>query len=883
MNTTDIQQGERLSFFKLFSEKNYRVCIPIIQRDYAQGRQTSKEVRDNFLTALYDYLDEEKPNRDLDFVYGTITDNDGVKEFVPLDGQQRLTTLFLLHWYLSLVSTDADARDLFYSKILREGKSMFTYRTRSSSTEFCDALMNNPVNLAALKPSDVDEKTGEDLHNALSKTIMNNAWFYLSWRHDPTVQSMLTMLDSIHQKFAGKGEFFPLLLDEKEPVITFLFLDLQIFRLSDDLYIKMNSRGKPLTPFENFKAKYEQSLETVDLGKREFFLTLQGKTDKVSLKRYFSHNIDTKWADLLWNYRDLQNRDGAKNDFTFDDELMNLIRVVFTNLYAVRNNVQPKIKDPAFEYLRGSDIARKDNPDYSDSISYHKYKEFGLAFDKDDQDRLSKKPEDLFRASQLKETAYDYALALVDTLDCYWNGNDHIRKYLPEDYAFYFDEEGNFKQALKHEFDNSQGRVCFHAYTRFLIHHKGDTEGLDEWMRVISNLSHPENTILDEASEISAALKTVEKLLPYSKDILGYLKTDPVIEKFSSWQVVEEKIKAHLILRSARWKEAVESVEKHGYFNGQIGFLLYFSGIYEYYEDQNRHNCDWAPEDDDKYYDAFVGYSGKASAIFMKDYDNRVKDGEFVFERAVFTKGNYMATSTAWRRNLLSTNVVKNNVKRDHSWKRFLRLGDWPQIQNYVKEVMDDGRFDKDDVHGSLLEICKDRTGTWRDFFIEEPGLFEYCGQGFLHYKNDEGIVLLSQSQYNHYHAELYTYYLWLAVIEKKRQDFRKFGEIEYSETKTSDDIPCIRFSDYVHDRIKYEMEIYFEAEDDGVPGKYELFFYKSSQTNAKEGDYKKDIAGLLASEGFTWFDDGDSFCWSCDDQNTLVEKIYSFHDKLPE
>ena len=61
MNTIDIQQGERLSFFKLFSEKNYRVCIPIIQRDYAQGRQTSKEVRDNFLTALYDYLDGTSP------------------------------------------------------------------------------------------------------------------------------------------------------------------------------------------------------------------------------------------------------------------------------------------------------------------------------------------------------------------------------------------------------------------------------------------------------------------------------------------------------------------------------------------------------------------------------------------------------------------------------------------------------------------------------------------------------------------------------------------------------------------------------------------------------------------------------------------------------
>ena len=28
----------------------------------------------------------------------------------------------------------------------------------------------------------------------------------------------------------------------------------------EDLYIKMNSRGKPLTPFENFKARFEQAI-----------------------------------------------------------------------------------------------------------------------------------------------------------------------------------------------------------------------------------------------------------------------------------------------------------------------------------------------------------------------------------------------------------------------------------------------------------------------------------------------------------------------------------------------------------------------------------------------------------------------------------------------
>lgn len=72
--------------------------IPIIQRDYAQGR-TSKEVtriRIRFLTSLYEALTNNSPIK-LDFVYGEIKE----KKLIPLDGQQRLTTLFLLHWYIA--------------------------------------------------------------------------------------------------------------------------------------------------------------------------------------------------------------------------------------------------------------------------------------------------------------------------------------------------------------------------------------------------------------------------------------------------------------------------------------------------------------------------------------------------------------------------------------------------------------------------------------------------------------------------------------------------------------------------------------------------------------------------------------------------------------
>ena len=95
--------GSRIIFSQLFQQHG-QVRIPIIQRDYAQGRPAAEEVREEFLGALEEAL--RKPADDptlplnLDFVYGSV---EGVSEtrFLPLDGQQRLTTLFLLHWYLA--------------------------------------------------------------------------------------------------------------------------------------------------------------------------------------------------------------------------------------------------------------------------------------------------------------------------------------------------------------------------------------------------------------------------------------------------------------------------------------------------------------------------------------------------------------------------------------------------------------------------------------------------------------------------------------------------------------------------------------------------------------------------------------------------------------
>jgi hypothetical protein len=101
-----------------------RVEIPLIQRDYAQGRRGEKvdEIRTNFLSVLHDALAGDDPEPiGLDFVYGE-RKPDGTLQ--PLDGQQRLTTLFLLHWYIAARSGNLASAT---------GWTNFSYGTRPSA------------------------------------------------------------------------------------------------------------------------------------------------------------------------------------------------------------------------------------------------------------------------------------------------------------------------------------------------------------------------------------------------------------------------------------------------------------------------------------------------------------------------------------------------------------------------------------------------------------------------------------------------------------------------------------------------------------------------------------------------------------------------------
>ena len=277
------------SFWKFIQK--HPVEIPIIQRDYAQGRLGKEYIRRDFLAnlkkALDDYLKDSTSVLKLDFVYGT--EHNG--KLYPLDGQQRLTTLWLLHWYIALK----------VQKLGEVGDTLtrFSYETRVSSREFCKELCT------------AANFEGYDGSRSIVDFIMSRTWFYSLWKQDPTIQSMLRMIggtkindksgediidgleelfqDMDNETFAG---YWEALTSDNAPIV-FYYLPLKDFGLTDDLYIKMNARGKQLTAFENFKADLVGYIEE------------QAQTTKDSQWEELRENIplkmDTEWIDLFWN------------------------------------------------------------------------------------------------------------------------------------------------------------------------------------------------------------------------------------------------------------------------------------------------------------------------------------------------------------------------------------------------------------------------------------------------------------------------------------------------------------------------------------------------------------------------------------------------------
>jgi hypothetical protein len=488
-------KGKILSFPQLL--KTHKIEIPIIQRDYAQGRKDKKEIRINFLNALYRSIIENRSIQ-LDFIYGSIIDG----SFQPLDGQQRLTTLFLLYYYACIKSGYLDESNI-------ELLSNFSYDTRITSRDFCKALISNPISIG-------------NKEDVLSENIIDSSWFYLSWKKDPTIDAMLRSIDDIHEHFYSIDNLWDKLMSENNP-ISFYFVELENIGLTDDLYIKMNARGKLLSSFENFKAMFQKH---VNDNKWE-----EGKT----YTELFSFKIDTTWTDYYWN--------NFKKNNSIDEALIRFIStIVMIRLSVERtnNNRINLIQD------------LQDNPN-------------------------------LVRSDFFSESGFQF---LIGCFEIYAKVlNEKIELNLP--YPLWRHKpQNNFLSNIVFEENASYTqKALFYAQTEYLLKvGKFNTEYFQDWMRVIRNIvsrgsiesNGKRPDIIRSPQTFDGVINLISELSEGCDDIYRFLSIkEKLTSQFAKEQVDEEKIKAKIIAKNNCNRQMIFDAEDNDLLMGRISFALY--------------------------------------------------------------------------------------------------------------------------------------------------------------------------------------------------------------------------------------------------------------------------------------------------------------------
>lgn len=278
------------SFWSLIQDNS--IVIPQIQRDYVQGRDTNqaRKAREQLVDDIHVALTQDNHTLDLNYVYGQI-DNDN-QEFTPIDGQQRLSMLLALHIYIFAKEKKTDE----FSCLKK-----FKYNTRETTRRFLKNLIDH-----------IDNFFNEE-YTTIKAFIEDAPWFSSEWKKDPSVNSFIQVLDDIHKRFQNDNDIFSKLTGENCPV-TFSYLPIENTENMNDLYIKMNSRGKQLTEFECIKAEL---FKWIDIH-------------QVHELNDFKKKMDNSWLDMIWN---LLGEERAKDKY--DETYKNfLVRIVKNRLRA---------------------------------------------------------------------------------------------------------------------------------------------------------------------------------------------------------------------------------------------------------------------------------------------------------------------------------------------------------------------------------------------------------------------------------------------------------------------------------------------------------------------------------------------------------------------
>lgn len=550
-----------------------RVVIPPMQRDYAHGRLNihAESIRKGIVAKLKDVLlhaGAAQPTKmQLDYVFGK-NRND---TFIPLDGQQRLTTLFLFYRYVIEATGNLE--------VYRETLAKFSYATRQSAREFSLALSENPI-LA---------QKGETLR------IKGFSWFSEAWMGDPTVESMIVVLQEIHAQLKDADLESNFDMHRLEKCITFNSIMMDEWMMPDSEYITMNSTNLALTPWENFKAALVGTV--LD-------------NSSADCSRY-KEKLDTTWTNAF--FHDFKQQ--------YDDRLFKFFYLHVSNLQLVAG------------CCSSDGVAPLPGRDYSRPIPYT--------------------PFERFWPKHLSLDDFLPLFALLDTI-CHENG---VIQSMPLFMASWMDDTAVPLSLLSAKSEVTlEGRLVFHGCICLFKYLQANHDAiLPHWMRVVWNIAENINLTSENCGKLMDHFDALAKHCLtgcscsqiFYANLISY-NVSQIKEPSLVLQLKEEKLKASLF-GDEEASRRIRKAEKYELCRGKLAvFVDYPDGKAPVIDTQNLPDKVASLK---RYYDVVTSPQTRAETLWKvyctirKHFSNQFV-GKDNFEFPVTAKGWKYAINT---------------------------------------------------------------------------------------------------------------------------------------------------------------------------------------------------------------------------------------------
>lgn len=284
----------RYSLFQLLNNPEIeQIIIPEIQRDYVWGEQNVHSLLDS-IKAKYDkkeavtltinagnaplsgsmkaYLSKEYEklvySTKIGFIYAYHDSNYPSKVFL-IDGQQRITTLYLL--LIALYKKQPDRWNEFKERYFAQQLPKLDYRVREITHDFLIQLIEHEL-------------------SQKETSFVNSVNYYgVIYDKDETTKNMWHNYNLICN-FVQKINDIPSFTEYLEHFVEFNFFDTNISAQGERLYLYMNSRGENLS--------YQETIKSIIIGKGNQKLEYGRKWEE--------------WQDFFWQNRGNENPNADK-------------------------------------------------------------------------------------------------------------------------------------------------------------------------------------------------------------------------------------------------------------------------------------------------------------------------------------------------------------------------------------------------------------------------------------------------------------------------------------------------------------------------------------------------------------------------------------------